>query len=214
MTDAIPITRRAVSPQRAEQIRQAVRGATALPPRSGGTSRLARESDTPALLAFLSDPAVHAPIYSIPRPLDSDRVRGFINAHIAERALGTGLLFLNLTETGEIAGYSDIQVWPRWAAGELTGGLHPARQGDGEGTSGAAASFAWMFDALGLDLICETAAPDNVRTARLLDGLGFRRMGEVSSTRPDGTTRPSRVWEITRWEWAARGQREPGHSDP
>lgn len=201
MTDSIPITRNEVSPERAEQIREAVRAASTLAPRRSGVSRLARESDAPALHDFFADPSVHAPIYSLPRPLSEDTVRGFINAHIAERALGTGLLFLNLTDEGEIAGYSDIQVWPRWAAGELTGGLHPGRQSQGEGTSGAAASFGWMFETLGLDLICETAAPDNPRTARLLDGLGFRRVGEVTSTRPDGTTRPSRVWEITRSEW-------------
>ena len=30
--------------------------------------------------------------------------------------------------------------------------------------------FDWLFDVLGLELICETAALDNIRTARLLDG--------------------------------------------
>ena len=203
MTDAIPITRNEVPGARAGDIRQAVRRVTALPPRATGTSRLARESDTSAFLEFLSDPGVHAPIYSLPRPLGTTAVRGFINAHIAERALGTGLLFLNFSADDEITGYCDIQIWPRWAAGELTGGLHPGRQGKGEGTSGAADSFGWMFDTLGLELICETAAPGNQRTARLLDGLGFRRMGEITSTRPDGTTRPSIAWEITRQEWHA-----------
>ncbi len=58
-----------------------------------------------------------------------------------------------------------------------------------------------MFDVLGLDVICETAALDNTRTARLLDGLGFRRVGQTISTREDGTKRPSLVWEITQAEW-------------
>ena len=61
-----------------------------------------------------------------------------------------------------------------------------------------------MFTHLGLDLICETAAPDNIRTAQLLDHLGFRRMGEIVSQRPDGTTRPSLVWEMRREEWEER----------
>ncbi len=204
MTETIPVTKNEVSAERAEAIREAVRSLAILPPRRSGTSRLARESDAPALVEFLADPAVHAPIYSLPQPLNQQSVLGFINAHIAERALGTGLLFLNLDTSGQITGYSDVQVWPRWAAGELAGAIHPARQGQGEGSTGAAASFSWMFDTLGLDLICETAAPDNPRTARLLDALGFRRMGEVASIRPDGTTRPSLVWEITRREWAAR----------
>jgi len=61
-----------------------------------------------------------------------------------------------------------------------------------------------MFEVLDLDLLCETAALTNVATQRLLDGLGFRRMDEVVSLRPDGTARESLVWEITRDEWAAR----------
>ncbi len=62
-----------------------------------------------------------------------------------------------------------------------------------------------MFEALYLDLLCETASLQNVITQRMLDGMGFRRMGQVTSTRPDGTTRESLVWEMTREEWAARG---------
>jgi RimJ/RimL family protein N-acetyltransferase len=58
-----------------------------------------------------------------------------------------------------------------------------------------------MFQALGLDLICSTASLDNVRTARLLDHLGFERMGEVESKRPDGSTRASLVWEVSREAW-------------
>ena len=61
-----------------------------------------------------------------------------------------------------------------------------------------------MFGTLGLSLLCETAALDNVATQRLLDGLGFQRMGEVTSTRSDGTTRASLVWEMTRADWEAR----------
>ena len=73
---------------------------------------------------------------------------------------------------------------------------------------GAAESFGWMFEALGLGLICETAALDNVATQRLLDGLGFRRMGEVTSLRSDGTSRASLVWEMTRSEWEGRHDKD------
>jgi len=38
----------------------------------------------------------------------------------------------------------------------------------------------------------------------MLDGMGFARMGQVTSTRPDGTTRASLVWEMTRADWAKR----------
>ncbi|MBR9835707.1 MAG: GNAT family N-acetyltransferase [Alphaproteobacteria bacterium] len=196
----IPLTRNRVSPEREAAIRAAVREQTGLPgPESD--SRLAQPEDAPAVFRFLSDPAVFAPIYSLPRPLTEDTVRDWIKAHLAERAAGTGLLFLRADEAGEITGYSDFQVWPQWAAGELGGALRADRQSQGQGGAGAKTSFTWMFEALGLDLICSTASLDNVRTARLLDHLGFERMGEVESKRPDGSTRASLVWEVSREAW-------------
>jgi len=199
MADDLSLTRIAASPGEAEAIRAAVSVQTVM-----GDSRLAELGDAPGLFALLSDPLVHAPIYTLPRPLTEASVEAFIAGHLEERAAGEGLLFVRAGEGGQVMGYSDVQVWPQWRAGELGGALHPSLHGKGAGGRGAAASFAWMFEALGLDLICETAALTNVPTQRMLDGLGFRRMGETLSTRPDGTTRASLVWEITRAEWAAR----------
>ena len=199
MAGELPLTRNAVSPGTAAAIRAAVRAAAQM-----GESRLARLEDAGGLFALLSDPLVHAPIYTLPRPLTEASVAAFIAMHLEERAAGEGLLFVREGEDGQVMGYSDVQVWPDWGAGELGGALHPSLHGKGAGGRGAAASFAWMFEALGLDLLCETAALDNVPTQRMLDGLGFRRMGETLSTRPDGTTRASLVWEMTRAEWAAR----------
>tara|TARA_R110000868_G_scaffold142932_2_gene360556 strand:- start:2677 stop:3309 length:633 start_codon:yes stop_codon:yes gene_type:complete len=200
---SIPITRTPVPEAKAAAIRAAVAGATSLGPDSGA-SRLATLEDAAAFHEFLSDPQIHAPIYTLPRPLTVDSVRAFIAGHQREREQGTGLLFLTIDELGRISGYSDLCLWPEWAAGELGGALHPDRQGQRRGVEGARQSFGWMFESLGLDLICETASLDNHRTAHLLDGLGFRRMGEITSKRADGTTRPSLVWEMTRAEWQAK----------
>lgn len=197
---SIPITRAPVPEAKAAAIRAAVAGATSLGPDSGA-SRLATLEDAAAFHEFLSDPQIHAPIYTLPRPLTVDSVRAFIAGHQREREQGTGLLFLTIDELGRISGYSDLCIWPEWAAGELGGALHPDRQGQRRGVEGARQSFGWMFESLGLELICETASLDNHRTAHLLDGLGFRRMGEITSQRADGTTRPSLVWEMTRAEW-------------
>ncbi len=199
MADDLPLTRIAASPGEADAIRAAVSVQTEM-----GGSRLAKLADAPGLFALLCDPLVHAPIYSLPRPLTEASVAEFIAAHLEERKAGVGLLFVRTGEGGQVMGYSDVQVWPDWRAGELGGALHPSLHGRGAGGRGAAASFGWMFEALGLDLICETAALTNVATQRMLDGLGFRRMGETLSTRPDGTRRTSLVWEITRAEWRAR----------
>ncbi len=200
MAEGIPVTRTDASESRVADIRDAVRATTRL---GGGpeASRLAQVDDAPALLAFLSDPAVHAPIYSLPRPLTEANVLAFIADHLAQREAGEGLLFVRDDGAGTILGYSDIQIWPKWAAGELGGALHPSQHRQGRGTRGAAESFAWMFEALHLDLICETASLENTATQRMLDGLGFERKGEVTSTRPDGTTRASLVWEMARDDW-------------
>lgn len=199
MTD-IPITRHEATESKAESIRAAVSGATSITTENA-LSRLATVEDAGMFHAFLSDPQIHAPIYTLPRPLTVDAVRDFIADHQQQREKGTGLLLLNFDDQGQIGGYTDICVWPRWAAGELGGAVHPDRQGQRRGIEGARLSFDWMFEHLGLDLICETASLDNHRTAHLLDGLGFRRMGEIVSHRADGTTRPSLVWEVSRAEW-------------
>ena len=198
--DSIPATKTPVDAVRAEQIRQAVTVVQTMPS-STGASRLAKVEDAAALLEFLNDPKVHAPIYTLPRPLTLQTVTAFIEQHVSERQRGVGLLFLSMEEGGAVSGYSDIQVWPQWACGELGGAIHPDRQSQGLGARGAFESFKWMFDVLKLDRICETASYENVRTAKMLDGMGLKRMGEVTSKRPDGSTRQSLVWEISEKDW-------------
>lgn len=193
----IPVTKNAVDVARVEVIRDRVRKVDTFPSKG----RIAGLDDIEDVLEFFADPTVFAPIYSLPRPLNLETVGKFVRGHMEERERGEGLLVIRHDETGRISGYSDFQIWPQWAAGELGGGMRADRQSRGEGGAGAAESFTWMFEALDLELICETAALDNVRTAKLLDHLGFRRLGEVTSERPDGTTRPSLVWEVTRDEW-------------
>lgn len=170
----------------------------------GGYSRVATQGDAAGLLDLFSDPKIYERIYTIPRPLTLETVSAFIDAHIVEQAAGEGGLFVRLDEGGEIVGYTDIQLWPQWGAGELGGALHPKMHAKGTGAKGAAVNFNWMFEALGLTLICATAAFDNIPSQRMIDGLGFTRMGDVTSVRPDGTTRQSLVWEMTREDWRAR----------
>lgn len=202
----IPITRREYPKDRQQSIRAAVRSAMGIATEAN-RSRLAKFEDAEAFHAFLSDPDISAPIYTLPRPLTVHAIQDFIADHLEQRERGEGLLFLNLDETGEIGGYIDIVTWPEWAAGELGGAVGKQRQGQRRGIEGARLGFDWLFDVLGLELICETAALDNIRTAKLLDHLGFNRKGEITSQRPDGTTRASLVWEVTRLEWNAYHQR-------
>lgn len=203
MNTDIPITRHPVAAAKAASIRAAIRKAVTLPALDA-TARVATVADASAFHAFLSDPAIHAPIFTLPSPLTQESVAAFIKDHNAEQAAGEGLLLLHIDAAGSIVGYSDIEVWPHWAAGKMGGAVHPARQGGGHGTKLAALGFGWMFDTLGLELICETGAIDNVRTAGLLTTLGFSERGEITSRRPDGSTRPSKVWELSKADWRAR----------
>jgi RimJ/RimL family protein N-acetyltransferase len=109
-----------------------------------------------------------------------------------------------MDDENTVAAYHDIQFWPQWAACELGGAIRIDRQGAGAGVGGAATAFNWLFDVIGVDLICETAALDNHRTARLLEKLGFMFQGQIESALPGGGTRPSKCWEMTKEAWRTK----------
>jgi RimJ/RimL family protein N-acetyltransferase len=159
---------------------------------------------------MLADPRVSDPIYDLPRPITEDSVRAWIEATAADQARGEAVLILSLDEQGEVAGYSRFSVWPDRSSAELAGATRADRQNRGQGTAGAARSFGWMFEVLGVRLIGLTAALDNVRSARVIEAAGFRPMGERDSRRPDGTLRRSLYWEMTADEW--RRVRDPGEA--
>jgi len=197
----IPLTRLKAEPEKAAAIRRAV-SAVSFPP--GGARRIATVADAPAFHDFIADPLVSNPIYTLPKPPTPEGARAFIERHAAEKACGEGLLIFETDATGAVIAYHDLQFWPEWAAAELGGAIQSARQGSGAGSAGAAAAFGWLFNEIGVDLICETAALDNIRTKKLLERIGFRLMGEIESELPDGGVRPSLYFEMTREEWTAR----------
>ena len=203
----LPLTRNRTSSEHEAAIREAARAVDCVPgPPS--TAQLAQSSDAEALYEFLSDPDIHGPIYTLPRPLTPEAVGDFIERKLEERARGEGLLFVRYNDALEVIGYSDFEIWPEWGAGDLGGALRKDQQGQGAGLRGLDSSFTWMFEALKLDVIFATGALDNVRTAHMMDSVGLVHQGEVTSRRPDGTTRQSNVWEISRAAWFDR------HGDP
>ncbi|WP_084419845.1 GNAT family N-acetyltransferase [Henriciella litoralis] len=200
--DDIPFSRNRTSAKREEAIRAAVRGVDALPGTAAST-RIATPADVPKLLAFLADPEVNRWIYSLPRPLTMASVEALIDKNLAAHACGEGLLSLNFDEAGDISGYSELRVWPEWAAGEVAGAMRPDVQNKGQGGAGMARTFTWMFETLDLDLLCNTTALDNIRIQKLFQKTGFAYKGDIESVRPDGSTRASQVWEISREAWMA-----------
>lgn len=191
-----------VSPEEAEAIRRAVRTADV----SGlGPGRVrAGPEHVAGLVELLADERVSDPIYDLPRPINTENVARWVADGQAEAEAGVGLLLVTLDSAGEVSGYSKVTVWPDRSAAELAGGMRADLQNQGQGRSGMIRSFGWMFEALGVRMMCLTAALDNIRVHKGIDGAGFRRMGERDAVRPDGTIRRSVYWEMTRDEWRAR----------
>lgn len=196
---APPKTVLTATPQEAAAIRQAVRAAALEDGRI-----VAAPQHVAGLTALLSDPRVSDPIYDLPRPITEENVARWVADCEAARQRGERLLTVALDEAGEVAGYSCFSVWPDRSSAEIAGAMRADRQNSGQGRAGVGRSIAFMFETLGVRLIGLTAALDNVRSAAAIDGAGFRRMGEVESRRPDGTTRRSLYWEMTREEWERR----------
>lgn len=196
----IPITRNSAPPEKQASIRNAVRTCCGFRG-FAGASVIATPDHAPAFYRLVADPKVHGPIYTLPKPVTLESANAFIRRHAEERERGEGVLLISLDENGEATGYQDVQVWPQWAACELGGAIRPDLQGKGAGGAGAAAAFQWLFEDIGVDLICETAALDNHRTHRLLKRIGFTERGEIESALPDGGVRPSLAFELSRDQW-------------
>ena len=199
---APPKTVLQASPQEEAAIRAAVRAAdlTLL----GASSVVASDAHVAGLVELLSDPAVSGPIYDLPRPITPESVAAWVEEARRLQASGDAVLVVTLDADGAVAGYSRFTVWPGRASAEIAGARRADQQNSGAGAAGAARSFNWMFEALGVRLIGVTAALDNPRSARVIEAAGFVPMGERESRRPDGTIRPSRYWEMTREAWRAR----------
>lgn len=193
---APPKTRLTASPEEEAGIRAAVRAAEGLV--------VAGPQHVTSLTALLSDPAVSDPIYDLPRPITAESVTRWISDSEALRQAGECILAVNLDDNGQVSGYSRYTIWPDRASGELAGARRADLQNTGSGRLGVAHAVAWMFEGLGLRLIGLTAALDNIRSTKAIDGAGFVRMGEVESVKPDGSVRRSLYWELTREQWRKR----------
>ncbi|MFN9978190.1 MAG: GNAT family N-acetyltransferase, partial [Phycisphaerae bacterium] len=173
---APPKTELSASPDEERSIRAAVR--TAPIDGLGPARRIAGREDAEAVVDLLADPAVSAAIYDLPQRINRTTITEWIEAAEQDRQAGRGLLILTGNPGQQVTGYSRITVWPERSSAELAGALRAGAQGSGAGGAGAAHTIGWIFEALGVRLVCLTAATDNVRSIRLIDRMGFRRMGE------------------------------------
>jgi RimJ/RimL family protein N-acetyltransferase len=181
-----------VTPAEASAIREAVRGAD--PTSFDASRRVARSSDGAALARLLADPRGSGPMSDLPQPIEEATVVAWVEECEAARGRGEAVLMVLFDEAGEVAGFSKVTVWPERSAAELAGALRADRQGAGFGGASAWRAIGWMFETLGVRLICLTADADNIRTARLIEAMGFVRLGER-----DG----AHYWEMGREAWRA-----------
>jgi RimJ/RimL family protein N-acetyltransferase len=199
---APPKTLIEASEAEAEAIRHAVR--TVDVATLGPGRERAELKHVPGLVKLLSDPAVSGPIYDLPRPIDEESVTRWVTESQAQALAGDALLIVNLDEAGEAVGYSRITLWPEHSSAELAGAVRADLQNSGRGGAGMAHTFGWIFETLGVQLMCLTAALDNIRVQKGIDAAGFVRMGERDAVRPDGSIRKSVYWEMTRDDWRRR----------
>ena len=190
---APPVTVLTASPEEEAAIIAAVRAATG--------RIVAGPEHVEGLYALLSDERVSGPIYDLPRPISYDSIAGWVAQSADLQRQGRCILAVNLDEYGVVSGYSRFSIWPERSSGELAGARRADLQNSGGGRQGVTQSIGWMFEVLGLRLIGLTAALDNVRSAKAIEGAGFKPMGEVESVKPDGSSRRSLYWELTREEW-------------
>lgn len=196
---APPKTRLYVTPEEAGAIRAAVIAAD--PSGLGADCTAATEKDAQSLAQLLADPSISTAIYDLPSPITPQTVGAWIADAQTRRRRGEALLTVRTATDGTIYSYSYFTIWPDLSAAEIAGGFRAARQGAGLGKTGALRSFAWMFDAFKVRLICVTAALDNVRSAKVIEAAGFTPMGERQSHRADGSERRSRYWEMAIEQW-------------
>lgn len=161
-----------------------------------GQSRLATIEDAPTILVLLSDERVSGDVYTLPRPFSLESINTWIKDHEAQARQGEGLLMIVEDEHGKIVTLTDFQFWPQYAACEFGGVIAAHLQSRHIGTKGIKELCDWVFAELSVQLLVMTASAENIRTHKLLGGLGFKPMGEMDSVRPDGTVRRSLYWEL------------------
>lgn len=196
---APPITRLEVSDAEEAAIRAAVRNADVglLGPAyvTAGLDHVA------GLVELLRDPQVSDPIYDLPRPFTARNIAEWIADAKRLQECGEAVLAVMLDPAGKVCSYSRFSVWPHLSAAEIAGAYRLDLQSKGIGKRGAANSFGWMFEHLGVRLIGLTAALDNTRSAAVIEAAGFVPKGVRNSIRPDGSSRRSNYWELHRDTW-------------
>lgn len=134
-----------------------------------------READRAAFAEVNGHPEVGAWLAGVLDRAQSDSMMDRINAHIADH--GFGFWAAERKADGRLVGAIGLSVVAKGlpAAGgvELGWRLHPAAQGQGLATEGAAAARDWAFANLDLAEVVAFTAETNLRSQAVMTKLGM-----------------------------------------
>ena len=127
---------------------------------------------------------------------------------------GYGLFAVEIKETGELAGFTGLsvpnflpEVMPAVEVGWRLGRSHWGR---GLATEAARVAVRHGFHEGGLSRIVSIAQAGNLASQRVMVKLGMQLDRELT---PAGSGRPTRVYALTRAEYAAQEQERPPYQD-
>ena len=145
---------------------------------------MAEANDAPALARFFADAAEWWGRLQTPRPeicktvefwrAEADRLQEVFRADI-----GCQMFLFSAEDPGRIEGHVHLFTFVRGAFQACTCGYALREDAEGKGlmTEGLRAAVEFAFGPLNMHRIMANVRPDNARSLRLLERLGFQREG-------------------------------------
>lgn len=159
-------------------------------------------ADQEALFRYRSLPEVY--LYQSWRPSHVDDATAFItrNAGAAMQTPGSWQQFAVCLHDGRLIGDIGIHFLEDPAQAEVGYTLSPDYQGKGYAFEALKAMIDYIFQSLKMHRITESVDPDNKRSIRLLDKIGFRKEAHfVKSYWNDGKWSDDCIFAVLREEW-------------
>jgi len=159
-------------------------------------------TDKEDLFLYRSLPEVY--LYQSWRPSHVDEAIAFItrNAGVALQTPGSWMQFAICLHDGKLIGDIGIRFLEDPAQVEVGYTLSPDYQGKGYAFEALKAMIDYIFQSLNMHRITASVDPDNKRSIRLLDKIGFRKEAHfVKSYWNDGKWSDDCIFAVLREEW-------------